>query len=160
MFKTLKILMVSFSLIFVVNIETQACSKQASFGKRTESLAELGESLEQAKLASMYLLGREGFAKNPVKAFEWMLKAAEQGLIEAQVAVAAMYDGGLGIKQDVKKATSWYEKAAKQGHKVSLALLGKNKVAKGGVAFSYKAMRLQASKQIPKEYAKRFLRKK
>jgi len=68
-----------------------------------------------------------------------------------------MYDRGLGVKNDVKMATQWYEKAAAQGNDTARAILGKNDVAKGSVAFSYQAMRLSAAKQIPTEYAKRIL---
>ncbi|MGZ8227205.1 MAG: tetratricopeptide repeat protein [Methylococcaceae bacterium] len=115
-----------------------------------------GDAKAQAKLGAMYLLG-SGVEKDEQQAAEWMLKAANQGYIEAEVIVAAMYDRGLGVKNDVKMATKWYEKAAAQGHSASLAILGKNDVAKGGVAFSYQAMRLSAAKQIPTEYAKRIL---
>ena len=104
----------------------------------------------------MYLLGNS-VEKDEQKAAEWMLKAANQGHIEAEVIVAAMYDRGLGVKNDVKMATQWYEKAAAQGNATSMAILGKNEVAKGGVAFSYQGMRLSAAKQIPTEYAKRIL---
>ncbi|NOQ35088.1 MAG: sel1 repeat family protein, partial [Methylococcaceae bacterium] len=97
----------------MLSIEAQACAEQASPEQTIETMAEVGDALAQAKLASMYLLGREGFANNPVKAAEWMEKSAKQGLVEAQVAIAAMYDRGLGVKQNVKTATSWYEKAAK-----------------------------------------------
>ena len=155
MLKTLKILLISFSIIFTANLQAETTEPPEVIQQ-----AEQGDALSQAKLAAMYLLGREGLAKNPVKAAEWMEKAADQGLLEAQVVMAAMYDRGLGVKQDVKTATGWYEKAAKQGHGASLAILGKNEAPKGSVGFNYKTMRLQASKQIPNEYAKRILRKK
>lgn len=119
--------------------------------------AEQGDAKAQAKLGAMYLLGSNGVEKDEQKAAEWILKAANQGVIEAQVIMAALYDRGMGVKNDVNKATSWYEKAAAQGHEASQAILGKNAVAKGGVAFSYQSMRLSASKQIPAEYAKRIL---
>lgn len=118
--------------------------------------AEQGDAKAQAKLGAMYLLGN-GVEKDEQQAAHWMLKAANQGHVEAQVIVAAMYDRGLGVKNDVKMATQWYEKAAAQGHTASRAILGKNDVAKGGVAFSYQAMRLSAAKQIPTEYSKRIL---
>jgi TPR repeat protein len=86
-----------------------------------------------------------------------MLKAANQGNIEAQVIIAAMYDRGLGVKNNVKMATNWYEKAAAQGNSTSMAILGKIDVAKSSVAYSYQVMRLSAAKQIPTEYAKRIL---
>jgi TPR repeat protein len=121
-----------------------------------EQAAAQGDAKAQARLGAMYLLGR-GVEKDEQQAAGWMLKAANQGNVEAEVIVAAMYDRGLGVKNDVKTATQWYEKAAAQGHEASRAILGKNDVAKGGIAFSYQAMRLSAAKQIPTEYAKRIL---
>jgi hypothetical protein len=122
-----------------------------------KELAERGDAQAQAKLASQYLLGRDGIEKDEKKAAEWMEKAANQGLIDAQVAIAAMYDRGLGVTADRDKSTHWYEKAAAQGHGTSLAILGKNDAAKGSVQFNYQAMRLNASRSIPGEYAKKFL---
>ena len=116
-----------------------------------------GSAEAQAKLGAMYLLGRDGVEVDEQKAAEWLLKSANQGFIEAEVIMAALYDRGIGVKNDVKMATAWYEKAAAQGHGPSLAILGKNAAAKGAVAFNYQAMRLSASKQIPAEYANKIL---
>jgi TPR repeat protein len=116
-----------------------------------------GNAGAQAKLGAMYLLGRNGVDMDEQKAAEWMLKSANQGFMEAQVIMATLYDRGIGVKNDVKMATAWYEKAAAQGHSPSLAILGKNAAAKGAIAFNYQAMRLTASKQIPTEYANRIL---
>ena len=121
-----------------------------------QQFAEQGDAKAQAQLGAMYLLGSD-IAKDEQKAAQWFLKAANQGYLEAQVIMAALFDSGIGVKNDVKTATYWYEKAAAQGHTPSLAILGKNPIAKGGVAFNYQAMRLSASKQIPAEYAKKIL---
>ena len=123
-------------------------------------LAKEGEPLGQAQLASLYLLGREGVEVDHKLAAKWMIKAAEQGLTEAQVVVAALYDRGMGVKGDKKIADKWYGKAADQGHGTSLAILGRNPTAKGSVKFSYQGLRLNAARSIPKEYAKRLLLKK
>jgi TPR repeat protein len=77
--------------------------------------------------------------------------------VEAEVVMAAMYDKGLGVLGDREKATRWYEKAAAKGNATSLAILGKNEVAKGSVQFNYQAIRFNASRSIPTEYAKKFL---
>lgn len=122
--------------------------------------AEQGDALGQAKFASLYLLGKQGIKIDDKMAAKWMTKAAKQGLVEAQVTLAAMYDMGLGVIGDKKTATQWYEKAAKQGHGTSLAILGKNPTAKGSIKFDYKRMRFSASRQIPKKYALNFLMKK
>ncbi len=125
-----------------------------------KQLAEQGDELGQAKLASLYILGRNGVEIDHKLAARWMEKAANQGLVEAQVTMAALYDRGMGVKGDKNTATRWYEKAADQGHATSLAILGRNPTAKGSVKFSYQGMRLNAARSIPKEYAKRFLMKK
>ncbi len=128
-----------------------------AFAETVKELAEQGNALAQAKLASLYLLGREGLAQDDAKAAEWMEKAANQKVIDAQVVMGAMYDRGLGVTADRGTATHWYEKAAAQGHATSLAILGKNEAAKGSVQFNYQAMRLSAARSIPSEYAKKFL---
>ncbi len=122
-----------------------------------EQRAEQGEALAQAKLGSKYLLGWQGFEQNNEKAAVWIERAAKQGLMDAQVLMGALYDRGIGVKADRNKATEWYKKAAAQGHGTSQAILGQNKAAKGSVKFSYQAMRLNAARSIPREYAKRFL---
>lgn len=119
--------------------------------------AEQGDSRAQARLAAMYLLGRDGVEKDDKQAAVWMEKAANQGLIEAQVVMGAMYDRGLGMEANRDRATQWYEKAAAKGHGTSLAILGRNDAAQGSVQFNYQAMRLNAAKSIPGEYAKKFL---
>jgi uncharacterized protein len=147
MFKSIKLTLAICCLAFATT----------SFADSVQEAAEQGDAQAEAKLGAMYFLGHDGIEKDEIKAAEWLLKAAKQGLVDAQVMVAAMYDRGLGVPADVNTATSWYEKAAAKGNGVSLAILGKNDVAKGGVAFSYQNMRLTAAKQIPNEYAKRFL---
>ncbi|MGR8929651.1 MAG: tetratricopeptide repeat protein [Gammaproteobacteria bacterium] len=122
-----------------------------------KQMAEQGQVLAQAKLASLYLLGRDGLDVDEKSAAVWMQKAADQGLVDAQVMMGAFYDRGIGVEADRDIATKWYEKAAAQGHGTSLAILGKNEAAKGSVQFNYQAMRLNAARSIPKEYAKKFL---
>lgn len=153
MFKLIKVILISSLLSFSIMAGAQTTEE-------IQQLAEQGDALGQAKLASLYLLGRNGVEQDEKQAAEWMQKAAEQGLVEAQVAIAAMYDRGMGVTANKETATQWYQKAAKQGHGTSLAILGKNPTAKGGVKFGYQGMRLNAARSIPKEYAKRFLMKK
>lgn len=120
--------------------------------------AEQGDALAQAQMGAMYQLGRNGVKKDAEQSAKWMLKAANQGLVEAEVFMAALYDRGLGVKQSDNTATQWYEKAAAQKHGTALAILGRNDAAKDSIAFNYKSMRIRAAKQIPLEYSKRFLK--
>ncbi|KAI9339323.1 hypothetical protein BDR26DRAFT_895893 [Obelidium mucronatum] len=48
-------------------------------------------------------------------AFEWYLKAAENGHAEAQSNLAVMYENGRGIPESVAKAIHWYNLAADKG---------------------------------------------
>lgn len=148
-----KLSVLAFLLLFCSGIQAQ----QPLLQDDVEQSAMQGNAEVQAKLGAMYLLGRNGVEIDEQKAAEWISKSVNQGFIEAEVIMAALYDRGQGVKNDVKIATAWYEKAAAQGHGPSLAILGKNAAAQGAVAFNYQAMRLTASKQIPTEYANKIL---
>ncbi|WP_232091633.1 tetratricopeptide repeat protein [Aeromonas caviae] len=50
-----------------------------------------------------------------VKAEAWYMKAAEQGLADAQLALGVLFATGLGVIRDHDKAVTWYKKAAEQG---------------------------------------------
>ena len=71
----------------------------------------------------MYRLG-QGVPQDYKKAVKWYLKAAEQGLAEAQCNLGIMYSNGYGVPQDHKKAVKWYRKAAEQGLVASQYSLG------------------------------------
>jgi len=60
-------------------------------------------------LAKIY---HEREPKNPKKAFDWFLVAAQQNHVEACYYVGLYYHNGRGVKQDLKLAIYWYEKAA------------------------------------------------
>ena len=42
------------------------------------------------------------------------IKAAEQGLVQAQYNLGDMYEQGQGVRQDYAEAFRWYRKAAEQ----------------------------------------------
>ena len=57
----------------------------------------------------------EGTRKNYNLAAYWYHKAAEQGYVNGQVALADKYERGLGVAQDLKQAACWYHGAAQKG---------------------------------------------
>ena len=67
----------------------------------------------QYNLATMYQNG-VGVIQNYEKAFEWHLKAAEQGMLGSQVNVGIMYENSIGTKKDISKAMEWYLIAAER----------------------------------------------
>lgn len=74
-------------------------------------------------LAEFYVKG-DGTKKDAVKAYEYYLKAAENGNVESQRAVAFAYYAGSSLPKDAEKAIYWFEKAATAGDLRSQAMLG------------------------------------
>ena len=62
----------------------------------------------------MYAKGR-GVRQDYVQAVQWYRKAAEQGNVEAQHNLGAVYVNGQGVHQDHKIAKEWYKKACDNG---------------------------------------------
>jgi hypothetical protein len=57
----------------------------------------------------------EGASLNYVLAASWILKAAEQGLPEAQSTLGWLFASGFGVEQSDAKSGEWYRKAAAGG---------------------------------------------
>lgn len=162
---------------YIVAILALTVSFSSYAGEQTgideiKQMAEQGDAKAQAKYGSIYFLGDkfklkpnarfktrkkyeaisyllEGISKSDEKAADWMLKAAEQGYVDAEVFMAAMYDRGMGVKQSESEATKWYKKASKQGNEMAEAVLG-----------PYARSRMTASKDVPFEYALKILNTK
>ena len=58
------------------------------------------------------------------QAFAAFRQAAEQGVAEAQFALAIQYRDGLGTPPDIAAAVAWFQKAANQGHAEAQRNLG------------------------------------
>lgn len=54
---------------------------------------------------------------------EWR-RLAEHGDIEAQVALAGLYEAGLGVARNYRAAAGWYERAAEGGHAIARLNIG------------------------------------
>jgi TPR repeat protein len=118
-----------------------ACSTtQANIVRRTQASSKGQTGEELVSLLGARTVGLRGE--------EELVRAAEEGEVAAQYALANMYDQpGGGVLRDAKKAVKWWTKAAKQGHAKSqreLALMyysgdGVAKDAKKAVAWFTKA---------------------
>src|SRR6266404_6924940 len=77
--------------------------------------AEAGDAEAQFALAVMYDLGVD-VPKNYAESGKWYLKAANQGLAEAQFKLAVRYfEFGKKAKENYTTAFTWFYKAANQG---------------------------------------------
>ena len=84
--------------------------------ERQMRAAEHGDVFAQYELAKKYHEGT-GVDRDIRKAFNWYLKSAEHGHVEAQFITATFFDkGGTGIEPNHEEAYKWYLKAASQGN--------------------------------------------
>jgi hypothetical protein len=78
-----------------------------------------------------------GVKQDYKKAAELFLKAAMQGLPDAQYNLGALYDNGLGVPKDPVRAVIWYHSAAEQSHPSAQLNLGLAYANGTGVAQDY-----------------------
>ena len=84
---------------------------------------------EEKHPGAKYRIGRcyaegAGVERNMEEAVKWYLKAAEQGLAEAQFELGTIYETGNGAEQDIVEAFDWYRSAAEQGLAEAQCALG------------------------------------
>ena len=59
---------------------------------------------------------RGGAVQDKAEAYQWLLKAAEQGHARAMYNLGRMHEKGDGIGQDNEQALLWYQRAQAEGH--------------------------------------------
>ena len=103
--------------------------------------AKTGDIKAQKELATYYELGMSysGIPKDLNEALKWRRKAAEQGDLDSQTALAFLYYSGRDwyrkdFGQDYTEAMKWWRKAAEQGDADSQACLADGYAERHGVA--------------------------
>ncbi|KAF9102326.1 hypothetical protein BGX27_011043 [Mortierella sp. AM989] len=66
----------------------------------------------------------KGVARDNLKALEWLLKAANQGYVNAQNKLAVMHKELRGVQQDCSEGIERYENAVNQGDSIARCVLG------------------------------------
>ncbi len=87
---------------------------QSNAMARLKSLAENGQAEAQTFLARIY-----GSKMKYEESYNWLIRAVEQNNADAQELLGFMYEKGLYVQKDIKKAIDYYIKAAKQGNKTA-----------------------------------------
>ena len=105
-------------LLLVMVLAMVGCSEKPQ-------IPTLKEKAEGGDAEAQSMLGFEYETKQDLKeAVKWYRKAAEQGDVDAQLALGDMYSDGRGVEKDFKGAAKWYRKAAEQGYASAQWLLG------------------------------------
>jgi len=111
-----------FLLLFITGCDEYS---KASFEKLKMD-AEKGNASAQIKLGVYY--SKEtyygGVKDEPIEAFRWFLKAAEQGDPDGQLKVGSSYLDGYGVPKNEVEAIKWCRKAAEQDYTVAQCVLG------------------------------------
>lgn len=100
--------------IYMTNEKLKDVKKAAEYWEKG---ARCGEPTCQYNLGICYSKGCV-FREDRTKAFEWIMKAANQGLAAAQMSAGCFYEfrnGVRGLQINMSEAIRWYSKAADQG---------------------------------------------
>jgi TPR repeat protein len=77
--------------------------------------AENGDAINQYRFGLMYEAGKRGL-RSDYEAHKWFLRAAFQGIADAQAKVSEYSHFGRGVPRNDQEAFNWCRKAAEQGH--------------------------------------------
>lgn len=72
------------------------------------------------------------------EAFNWLLKAAKQGNVHAQMRVSPLYFAGMGTEANPKKGFNWAMRAYNNRNKRSIPLIAESYLNGEGTAQDYK----------------------
>lgn len=112
----------------------------AGKSKQILQLEHLAQSNPKAAydLALRYFRG-EGVTRDSYQALQWMRKAGDAGLLEAQKALGGFYLSGLEeMGSDPQEAEKWFSMAAAQGDQESAALMNEASSKKTTEAQEYR----------------------
>lgn len=68
------------------------------------------------QIAARLYSGGQGVPKDAELAAGAYLRAAQRGVVSAQLHIGTMYEQGEGVAKDIPQAIVWYERAARQGN--------------------------------------------
>lgn len=114
----------------IMLLVSAVCGCNILFAQTLKEQAEAGDMNAQYKYAWSLLNGVNDNSSNTVasyreqQAFQWFLKAAEQGHAKAQLEVGYSYGVGRGTSKDRYKAFSWYQKSANQNNEIAIYNVG------------------------------------
>jgi len=105
------LLLVITTLVFVYSLNAQT---PYVYRESLKAKADQGDAFAQYALGLQYLT-TPGVEETDQLAASWIRRSAEQGFLEAQVALADLYRKGQGLPQDLFQAYVWSSIAALRG---------------------------------------------
>ena len=94
-------------------------SRAPSF-EEIKAKAEAGDIMAQFTMGDYFSLPVGKVIRDDYEGFRWYLKAARQGMLEAQIKVRTQYSTGMGTKKDYVEAYAWAIIATAGGDEASV----------------------------------------
>lgn len=107
---------------------------------------------EDLSAFKLYMVGTV-LTHDSKQALTWLEKSAEQGFVNAQIALGSKYVLGVGVEKGYEKALKWYSRAAKQGGALAQSCLGDMYREGLGTAVSYTCFFYLYKKAVDQGYA-------
>lgn len=98
-------------------------AQQAAVIDKLIATAQGGDTSAQFELAQIYGLG-DGVERDPERAREWMIRAAENGHLEAQAGLGVYFTGEGQAQAQRERGIAWLHKAAERRHALAAIQLG------------------------------------
>ena len=96
-----------------------AVSRGSSF-EEIKAAAEQGDMMAQFIMGDYYSIPVGKVVRDDHEGFRWYLKAARQGMLQAQIKVRTQYSTGMGTKKDYVEAYAWAIVATAGGDEASV----------------------------------------
>jgi len=106
------------------NLGKRKVEKNLSVQERGLKLAKSGDPILQWGVGYSFILGDEGFEKDPRQGKFWLEESIKQYFSPAMVTLGWYYYTGEGIEKDFKKALQLSESASQLGHPIGSYNLG------------------------------------
>lgn len=74
----------------------------------------------EIKLQTLHYGGQQHREPDLEEAISWFRTAADQGHVDAQIAIAGLYYLGHGVEQDYKQTVKWCKRSAQHGNQEAL----------------------------------------
>ncbi|WP_256669942.1 tetratricopeptide repeat protein [Pseudomonas sp. OIL-1] len=132
-----------------VTFEAQPVDEESA--RRLQALTELAENDPRAAHdLSLRLFRGDGVQRNSYQAIQWLRKAGDAGLMDAQLGLGQLYLNGFEeMGPDPSEAQAWLSRAASQGSKEAQQLLPQAQAARNVEHARYRAREAMRTQWAP-----------
>lgn len=121
-----------------LNVSQEKARDSERFEVLKKSAAQ-GDPYSQYQLGTMYYRGNKLMKRDQATGVQWFLKAANQGVEEAQIEMGHASNLGIGVPKDYKEGFKWFKLVADKGNLYAKYKIAYSYYLGSGVEKNYKA---------------------